>query len=98
MSKIRPLFITLLLLLLIGGAVYPLVSRRKAGVPPQQQGETSPPVVQVVLAQSRAMSRSVRLSGTLKSGSEATLSPKQGGRVMDVYVRQGQQVRRGQTL
>jgi RND family efflux transporter MFP subunit len=98
MSKAQPLVISILLLLLLGGAVYPLLNRKKGGGLTEGPRDTSPPVVQVVLAESRAMKRSVRLSGTLKSGSEATLSPKQGGRVVDVYVQEGQQVRRGQTL
>jgi HlyD family secretion protein len=44
------------------------------------------------------MQRTVRLTGTLKSGSQANLSPKQGGKVLAVLVQEGQTVRRGQEL
>ena len=44
------------------------------------------------------MERTLRTSGTLKSGSEASLSAKQGGKIVDVAVSEGQVVRRGQVL
>lgn len=63
-----------------------------AGLP----GDT--PVVETVAAETQPMTRTVRLAGSLKSGGEATLSPRVGGRVAAVFVREGQPVRRGQVL
>src|SRR5688572_30239503 len=99
MANLRPLAIPLALLLLIGGAALPLLARRAAiGAAQSSEAEQSLPVVQVAPVETRAMRRTVRVSGTLKSGSQATLSPKQGGRVTAVLVRAGQAVRRGHVL
>ena len=98
MNRLRTLLIAAVLSLLAVGAVYPLVRRREAVVAAQTSAGPVLPVVQVAPAESRAMSRTLRLSGTLKSGSEASLSPKQGGRIAAVLVAEGQAVRRGQTL
>jgi HlyD family secretion protein len=99
MNRLRVLILPAVLALLIGGAVLPLLTRREALMAVQSSDEAgSQPVVQVALAEARPMERAVRLSGTLKSGSQATLSPKQGGRVTAVLVIAGQAVRRGQIL
>jgi RND family efflux transporter MFP subunit len=84
--------------ILLGGAVVPLLSRRDTPVSAQTPEAPLRPVVQVALARSRPMRRTLRLSGTLKSGSEATLSPKAGGKVTGVFVKEGQAVRQGQVL
>lgn len=97
--SIRTIIVSTVAVLLVGGAVYPLLSRREADRAVQAARGPAPlPVVQVAAAELRPLSRSRRLSGTLKSGSEAALSPKQGGRVAAVYVRNGDPVRRGQVL
>jgi len=84
------------LTLALGG--FALTSRRNDAVSAQTPEGTPPPVVQVTAAERHPMQRTVRLSGALKSGSRATLSPKLGGRVTGVYVRVGETVRRGQML
>jgi len=97
MSRTRPIVLGSGLLLLVLAAALPLL--RRGGYP--VAADSSPaalPVVEVARAESREMRRTVRLGGTLRSGSEATLSPKQGGRVTGVYVHEGQSVRRGQVL
>src|SRR3954464_8116050 len=98
MQNLRTIGITAAIALVLGGALYPLVSRKGTPVSAQSPDTAAPPVVQVVRAENRVMERTVRLSGTLKSGSEAALSPKQGGKIAAVSVREGQQGRRGQEL
>jgi HlyD family secretion protein len=98
MTRLRTAIILLAVgALLVGGAVLPRLNRRN-GAPVQAVAARSLPVVQVAAAENSPMDRTVRLSGTLKSGSEARLSPKSGGRVAAVSVRAGDAVRRGQTL
>ncbi|MGV3724323.1 MAG: biotin/lipoyl-binding protein, partial [Actinomycetota bacterium] len=95
----RSIVIGALVCLAIGGAVYPLVVRRGPAVEPTVlAGNVTTAAVRAALADTRPMSRSILVSGTLKSGSQATLSPKQGGKVLSVLVREGQTVRRGQVL
>jgi len=93
----RRLFLPLVLVLLLGGAVIPLLVKRRPGAP---AGTPTPnaPTVQTAVAESRAVARTLYLSGVLKSGSEAALAAKQGGRVVMVAVRRGDPVRRGQVL
>src|SRR5437868_163676 len=98
MNRIRIVAVIAGALLLVGGAVWPLVSRRQTPVSAQSEETESRPVVQVVPAERRAMGRTVRLTGTLQSGSEAALSAKAGGRILAVNVREGQAVRRGEEL
>lgn len=95
MSSTR-IFVSIAALLLAGAMVLPLVNRKGAAV--SAQNSPAPPVVQVVAAESRPMQRTVRLTGTLQSGSEATLSPKHGGKIVGVFVVEGQAVRQGQPL
>src|SRR4051794_1444218 len=96
--KTRTLFFTICGVLLAGAITFPLLSRRDSEVSAQPPANTSRPVVSVVPAEVRSMQRVVRLSGTLKSGSEANLSPKAGGKVLAVNVRPGDRVRQGQVL
>lgn len=99
MSRIGTIVAAGVVTLAVGGLVYPLVSRRGAAVSAQNSPQAVPlPVVEVVHARTREMSRSVALSGTLMSGSEANLSPKQGGRILSVLVKEGDRVRRDQPL
>lgn len=81
-------------------AVAPLVNRKSGAAGAQADAATTAPlpVVQVAAAQARPMARTLRLAGTLKSGSEASLSPKQGGKIAAVLVTEGQAVRQGQVL
>lgn len=97
MTRTRLLIAAAAAILGLGAATAPLLVRKDAAVSAQAT-EPARPVAEVVPAESRTMERTVRLSGTLKSGSEASLSPKQGGKVVAVPVREGQSVRRGQTL
>lgn len=83
---------------LIGGAVYPLLKRKEPVVSAQSSPADARPAVRTALVEARPMKRTVRLTGTLKSGSQANLSPKQGGKVVAVLVQEGQTVRRGQEL
>ena len=62
------------------------------------QSSSALPVAEVARAETHPMSRTVTLSGALKSGDEASLSPKQGGKIAAVLVRQGDRVRKGQVL
>ncbi len=97
MPNLRTVYLSALAAVLIGGAVYPLVRKR----PTEMADAASAPVVphvQAALVETRSMDRTVRLGGVLKSGMQASLSPKQGGRVLSVPVRVGQQVSRGQLL
>jgi RND family efflux transporter MFP subunit len=98
MSQARPIVIGAVAAVLLGGAVYPLIARRSATVDAQSAPPTARPLVLIARAETRPMQRTVRLTGTLKSGSEASLSPKQGGKVLGVYAQAGQAVRRGQLL
>lgn len=98
MTHIRNLILAAVLLLLVGGAVYPLIAKREADREAAAQRPPALPVVQVASAESRPLTRTVRLTGNLQSGSEAALSPKQGGKVAAVYVREGDPVKRGQVL
>lgn len=98
MSILRPLILTGVGGALIVAAVMPIVSRKNPSGSAEAVEPASRPLVQVTPTQTGTMKRTIRLAGTLKSGSEATVSPKQGGRVAAVLVTDGQAVRRGQVL
>lgn len=98
MSILRPLIITGVTGALIAAVLLPVVNRMPSSGSAEAVEPDARPLVQVKPAETRTMKRTVRLAGTLKSGSEATLSPKQGGRVAAVLVAEGQSVRRGQVL
>lgn len=98
MPQIRNFIFAAVLLLMVGGAVYPLIAKREADRKAEAQRPVTLPVVEVAVAESRPMTRTLRLTGNLRSGSEAALSPKQGGKVVAVYVREGDRVKRGQVL
>jgi HlyD family secretion protein len=93
----RSLVATVLALAAVGAAVYPLLTRR-GPIAAAQPTTAEAPAVKTALVEARPMRRTIRLSGTLQSGSEANLSPKQGGKVLSVLVREGQLVRRGEVL
>lgn len=85
--------------LFAGSLIFTLSKRRHASVEADPSAPAaSLPAVAVVPVETHTMSRSLRLSGTLQSGSEAMLSPKQGGKVLAVYAREGQAVHRGDLL
>jgi HlyD family secretion protein len=94
----RPFIIALVAAALVGGAVFPLLNRKGPVVSAQSSREEPLPAVRTAAVETRAMKRTVRLTGTLRSGSQASLSPKQGGKVLAVRVQEGQKVRRGQEL
>jgi RND family efflux transporter MFP subunit len=83
---------------LFGVAAAPLLMRRSQVEAAQPPLADATPVVTTVPVQTRSLQRTVRLNGVLKSGSDATLSPAVGGRVVSVLVRPGQAVRRGEPL
>jgi HlyD family secretion protein len=93
----RPFIVALLAAVVVGGAVYPLLTRKEPTAAAQPT-TTALPSVRTAQVEFRPMQRTVRLTGTLKSGSQANLSPKQGGKVIAVLVQEGQTVRRGQEL
>ena len=98
MMKTRTLLLAIGGVLLAGAITFPLLSRKDSAVSAQNSPNPTRPVVSVVPAEVRSMQRVVRLSGTLKSGSEANLSPKAGGKILAVNVRTGQNVRHGEIL
>jgi len=94
----RPFLLALAAVGLVGAAVYPLLTRKEPTAAAQSSAAAALPTVRTALIETRPMQRTVRLTGTLKSGSQANLSPKQGGKVVAVLVQEGQTVRRGQEL
>ena len=96
--NIRTVALAGLALTLVGGAIYPLVNRKDPTPAAQASAPEAVPTVRTARVETQMMTRTLRLTGTLKSGSEATLSPKQGGKVLAVLVSEGQAVRRGQIL
>ena len=72
--------------LLAAGAVAPVLMRRNSGVAAETRDPRARPVVDVALATEQPLVRTLRVSGTLRSGSEATLSAKQGGKISAVRV------------
>jgi RND family efflux transporter MFP subunit len=98
MMTFRTIAIVAAVVLLAGGAVAPIVAKRVASVAAQSPTAPVRAVVEVAAVTEAPVKHALRVSGTLKSGSEASLSPKQGGKVTAVLVREGEQVRSGQTL
>jgi len=94
----RTIVISALVCGAVAGAVYPLVVRKGAMGKEPTVLASGVPAVHAALADSRPMRRTVQVTGSLRSGSQATLSPKQGGKVLAVLVQDGQNVRRGQVL
>jgi HlyD family secretion protein len=105
MSNTRLLFLGGIAAVVVGVIAVPrMLPQSPAPSPVAETGSdnisrsTARPVVQVARAETRPMRRTVRLTGVLKSSNEATLSPKQGGKVAAVLVKEGQSVYRGQPL
>ncbi|MFN3650999.1 MAG: efflux RND transporter periplasmic adaptor subunit [Armatimonadota bacterium] len=96
--NVRTILVPVLGALLLGAAVYPVLSRREDPVRPVDAQSAEAPIVRTAPVTRRAMSREILLTGQLKSGSEASLSPKLGGRVLAVLVAEGQAVRAGDVL
>jgi RND family efflux transporter MFP subunit len=94
----RRLILPVVLLLALGGAVAPLLARRRGAEAVAPPVPSAPPSVETASAVARATGRTLYLSGTLRSGSEAALSALQGGLVAAVRVRAGSVVTRGQVL
>lgn len=95
----RPLLLLAALGAAVGVAVMPRMARRDAAEA-QTRSRAAERISEV---QGEAVlpsdeHRTLRLSGVLKSGSEATLSSKLGGRVLAVLVLEGDPVRKGQAL
>ncbi len=100
MSILRSVIIAGVVCGMAAVVVAPLVNRKTGAASAQAEAAAVAPlpVVQVTAAQARPMTRTLRLAGTLRSGSEASLSPKQGGKIVAVLVTEGQSVRQGQVL
>ena len=95
--NIRAATLVVIGLVAVGGLIYPLVARRD-DVRADPGSQQKLPVVQTQLVAAKPMRRTVRLRGDLRSGSEATVSPKQGGRILAVLVSEGETVHTGQLL
>ena len=98
MSRTRVAMLLAAIALLGGVAVFPLLSRRDSVAAREVPRTAETPTVEVARIATRTMKRVVRLSGALQSGNEASLSPKQGGKIVTVLVEEGDTVSPGAAL
>ncbi|MBI3998260.1 MAG: biotin/lipoyl-binding protein, partial [Armatimonadetes bacterium] len=92
----RRWWIVVLLIVVIGAAVTTMRGRRTPAAPV----ETTPALVpvEVAMAQTGTVARTVEVSGTVTSARLAEIFPTIGGRVIRVYVKDGARVTAGQPL
>src|SRR5688500_9030813 len=98
MSRTRVVMLMAGLAVLIGIATVPLLNRRDTVAAREISRGAEIPTVEVARVGTRTMKRVVRLSGALQSGNEASLSPKQGGKIVAVLVQEGDTVSPGAAL
>ncbi len=92
------IFVGGVVLLIVGLTARPRGGPEVAAQSRPESAVSTRPRVRVARLEAHSANRTVRLTGTLRSGSEAVLSAKLGGRVLGVFCREGDTVSRGQTL
>jgi HlyD family secretion protein len=98
MSRTRVAMLLAGLVVVLGLATFPLLNRRDSVAAREIPQGPEIPTVEVARIGTRTMKRVVRLSGALQSGNEASLAPKQGGKIVAVPVQEGDSVSPGTPL
>ncbi len=96
----RPFWLVLLLVLALAGAV---TWRKQGNKPAGPAGATENASIELLAAdvtrtEARALQRNLRVSGSLRAVSLATVKARAAGELRDLLVREGESVRAGQVL